>query len=110
MLEYIGFAESFNNRIAKGRDHDFVEFDNFGAIADAGSWRVPRPDGGEMPMAERMWFMDGQACWQHPETAPSTEVAANELWARIAKYVTANRPGATTNTAEPVVAPDRGDD
>ena len=92
LLEYIAFAEDFNRRIAEGQDHDFAEFDAFGPIADAESWRVPRPDGGVMPMAERMWFVGGQATWQHPETAPSTEGAANELWANIAEYVAANKP------------------
>ena len=80
MLEYIAFCEDFHRRIADGEDHDFAEFDRFGPIADAGSWRVPRPDGGSMPMEGRMWFADGQASWQHPETAPSTE-----LWRHLPK-------------------------
>jgi len=87
LLEYIAFTEDFNNRIAKGEDHDFDEFDQFGPITEASSWKVPRPDSGVMPMTERMWFLDGQASWQHPETAPSTEGAANDLWKRIADYV-----------------------
>jgi hypothetical protein len=100
VLEYIAFCEDFDRRIAQGQDHDFAEFDRFGALADAGSWNVPRPDGGAMPMTERMWFLGGQASWQHPETAPSTEVAANELWARIAKYVAANGPGTVGNAGQ----------
>jgi hypothetical protein len=104
LLEYIAFTEDFNRRIAQGQDHDFAEFDGFGAIADAGSWRVPRPDGGTMPMAERMSFIDGQASWQHPETAPSTEGAANELWARIAEYVVATDRGRQVRQAEPGAA------
>jgi hypothetical protein len=86
LLAYIAFCEEFNRRIAGGQAHDFAEFDRFLPAADAGSWRVPRPDGGEMPMEGRMWFMEGQASWQHPETAPSTEGAANALWARIAEF------------------------
>jgi hypothetical protein len=93
LLEYIEFTHDFNRRIAEGQDYDFAEFDYFGDIAEAASWTVPRPDGGVMPMAEKMWFADGQAIWQHPETALSTEGAANEFWARIAAYVEANRPG-----------------
>lgn len=89
LLEYIAFCEDFHRRIADGQDHDFAEFDRFGPVADAGSWRVPWPDGGSMPMEGRMWFADGQASWQHPETIPSTEGAANRLWARIAEYVAA---------------------
>src|SRR3954451_19465523 len=86
LLEYIALSEDINRRIAQGLDHDFAEFDGFGAVADAESWRVPRPGGGIMPMEGRVSFFDGQACWQHPETPPSTEAAANQLWARIAEY------------------------
>jgi hypothetical protein len=93
LLEYIAFTAGFNRRIAEGQDHDFAEFDRFGGIADAGSWKIPRPDGGVMPMEGKMWFVDGQASWQHRETPPSTEGAANELWARIAEYVAATSRG-----------------
>jgi hypothetical protein len=89
LLEYIAFTMNFNRRIAEGQDHDFDEFDRFGGIAKENSWKVPRPDGGVMPMEGRMWFVDGQASWQHPKTPPSTERAANELWASIAQYVAA---------------------
>jgi hypothetical protein len=97
LLEYIAFCDDFDRRIAQGQDHSFAEFDRFDALADTGSWKVPRPDGGVMPMTERMWFVAGQACWQHPETAPSSEGAANELWARIADYVAVNGPGRAGN-------------
>src|SRR5262245_1232813 len=80
LLEYIAFSEDFDRRIAQEQYHEFAEFDRYGPIADTGSWRVPRPDGGALPMEGRMWFAGGQACWQHPETQPSTEAAANELW------------------------------
>jgi len=89
LLEYIAFSEDFVRRIGDGEEHDFAEFDRFGAIAETDSWRVPRPDVGSMPMEGRMSFLDGQASWQHPETKPSTEGAANELWARIAEYIAA---------------------
>jgi hypothetical protein len=89
LIDYIEFTTDFNRRIAEGQRHDFDEFDHFGDIAEAGSWRIPQPGGSIMPMEGRMWFVDGQLCWQHPETAPSTEGAANELWARIAEYVAA---------------------
>jgi hypothetical protein len=93
LLEYIAFTQDFNRRIAEGHDHDFAEFDRFGSFAGAGCWKIPRPDGGVMPMEGAMWFVDGQASWQHPETPPSTERAANELWAHIAEYVAATSPG-----------------
>lgn len=93
LLEYIAFTTDFNNRIAEGQDHDFDEFDRFRGIAEAGSWKVPRPDGGIMPMEGVMWFVDGQASWQHAEASPCTERAANELWTRIAQYVAATSRG-----------------
>jgi hypothetical protein len=93
LLEYIACVDGLNRRIALGQDHDFAEFDAFGPIADAGSWSVPRPDGGLMPMSGQIGFADGEACWQHPETSPSTEGAANELWERIAEYVAAMHRG-----------------
>jgi len=93
LLKYIAFKEDFDRRVTEGEDHDFDEFDPFGDIADASSWKVPRPDGGAMPMEGRIWFMDGQASWQHPETSPSAEEAANELWACIAEYVAARGRG-----------------
>lgn len=84
LLNYIAFCEDFHRRIGDGQDHDFDEFDRFGPIADAGKWKVPLPGGGFLPMEGRMWFLEGQASWQHPETEPSTEGAANKLWARVA--------------------------
>lgn len=93
LLEYIAFSEEFFRRIAQGEEHDFGEFDRFGPLADTASWRVPRPDGGVMPMAGRMWFGEGQASWEHPEEVPSAEEAANKLWACIAQHVAAADSG-----------------
>ena len=93
LLEYIAFTTDFDRRIAEGQDHDFDEFNRFGGIAKAGSWKIPRPDGGVMPIEGGIWFGDGQASWQHPETPPSTERAANELWARIAEHVAVTGQG-----------------
>jgi hypothetical protein len=76
LLAYVSFCEDFNRRIAKGRDHDFGEFDRFTPIPNCESWRALLPNGCMVPMAGRMWFADGDASWQHPETEPSTEVAA----------------------------------
>jgi hypothetical protein len=93
LLDYIAFTTDFNRRIAEGQHHDFDEFHRFGDLAQAGTWKVPRPDGGVMPMDGNMWFMDGQAIWQHPETPPCSETAAHELWARIADYIAATGRG-----------------
>src|SRR4051794_14434038 len=50
LLEYITFSEEFDRRIEHGEEHDFTEFDRYDSIADTASWRVPRPDGGALPM------------------------------------------------------------
>jgi hypothetical protein len=92
LLEYIASCEDFDRRIAQGEDRDFDEFDRYGVIAAASSWRVPRPDGGDFLMEGNMWFADGEVCWQHPETKPSTEEAANVVWACIANYVAGSAP------------------
>jgi hypothetical protein len=89
LLEYIAFCEDFHRRIRDGQEHDFAEFDRFGPISDTRSWTVPRTGGGSVAMEGRMWFADGQASWQHPETPPSTEGAANEHWVRIAEEAAA---------------------
>ncbi len=87
LLDYMAFSEEFDRRIAQGEEHDFSEFERFGSIASASSWNVPLADGSLMPMAGRMWFIAGQACWQHPESHPSAEVAASDLLSHIAHIV-----------------------
>lgn len=85
ILAYIAFCEDFNRRIAEGQDHDFDELEAYSGISDPGSWEVRLPTGVPVPMSGRMWFADGEAYWQHPETEPSTEAAANECWNRMAQ-------------------------
>ena len=89
LLTYIAFCEDFQRRIADGQDHDFNEFDRFGPITDSASWSARFPTGGSVPMQGRIWLADGQASWEHPETQPSTEAAANEFWARSAQGASA---------------------
>lgn len=84
LLAYVAFCEDFNRRIAEGRDHDFDEFERFSPIPNCESWRAQLPNGCIVPMEGRMWFADGNASWQHAETEPSTEVAANEFWGQNA--------------------------
>jgi hypothetical protein len=98
LLSYIAFCKNFHRRIADGQDHDFAEFDAFGPIPDTSSWKVSGTAVDWLPMAGRMWFMDDQASWEHPETSPSTEMAANEVWARIAKDTAANLRSATSHS------------
>ena len=84
LLTYIAFCEDFNNRIEGGSDHDFDEFNEFLPISDCRSWAARLPSGDTVPMEGRMWFADGGASWQHPESESSTELAANQFWARSA--------------------------
>lgn len=87
ILAYISFCEDFHQRIAQGQDHDFDEFDRFAPIPETRSWNARLPNGGSVPMEGRMWFADGQVIWQHPESEPSAEGAANEFWARNAQWL-----------------------
>ena len=88
LLAYISFCEDFHQRIVDGRDHDLDEFDRYVPISDCDSWNARLPTGVSVPMEGKMWFADGQASWQHPETEPSTEGAANEFWVRHARCAT----------------------
>ena len=84
ILDYISFCKDFNRRIANGDDHDFNEFDRFQDVSDCSQWRATLANGLIIPMEGQLGFIDEQVTWQHPETQPSTELAANELWAQAA--------------------------
>jgi len=84
LIAYIAFCEDFNRRVEEGSDHDFDEFTEFLPISDCSSWTARLRSGDSLPMEGRMWFADGGVSWQHPESEPSTELAANEFWARSA--------------------------
>ncbi|MEZ6132414.1 MAG: hypothetical protein R3C59_27435 [Planctomycetaceae bacterium] len=92
ILEYMSFCKDFNRRIASGDDHDFNEFDRFQDVSDCSHWRATLPNGLTIPMEGQLGFIDEQVTWQHPETQPSTEMAANELWARAASSFTGKQP------------------
>ncbi len=77
---YMAFCEDFDRRIGEGKEHDFEEFDRFVPIPDCSSWSARLPKGRLVPMEGRMWFVDGQVSWQHPETEHSSEAAANDFW------------------------------
>jgi hypothetical protein len=87
LLTYITFCKDFNRKIAEGMDHDFNAFDRFTPIPDCRSWSVRLPSGCCVPMEGRMWFADGEASWQHPETEPATEAAANQFWMQNAPSI-----------------------
>lgn len=80
LLAYIVFSEDFERRIGEGRAHHFDEFDRFNTIPNCQSWNVRLPSGRLVPMEGKMWFADGDARWQHPETESSAEAAANQFW------------------------------
>jgi len=80
VLAYMSFCEYFDRRIAEGCTHDFDEFEWFAKVASCTSWTARLPSGQVVPMEGRLWFADGGVNWQHPETKPSTEAAANEFW------------------------------
>lgn len=48
---------------------------------------------------------DGQPSWDHLETSPSTDAAANEIWASIAESVGKSNQGAEARYAQPGTAP-----
>lgn len=84
LLAYIAFCEDFNCRIAEGQDHDFDAFERFSPIPNCESWRAQLSNGCIVPMEGQIWFADGEASWQHPESERSAEAAANEFWRRNA--------------------------
>jgi hypothetical protein len=91
LLAYITFCGDFHRRIAEGRDHNFDEFNRFTSIPDCKSWSASLPSGQTVPMEGRMWFTDGDVSWQHPQTEPSTEAAANEFWIQNAPRLSDNQ-------------------
>lgn len=100
LLAYIAFCEDFHRRIAGGRDHDFAAFDRFTPIPNCESWSARLPTGRCVPMEGILWFTDGDAIWQHPETEPSTEVAASHFG-----YKTLQAHDGTQATGEEGAAP-----
>jgi hypothetical protein len=92
ILEYISFCKEFNCRIANGDDHDFDELELFHDVSDCSNWRATLADGLMVPMEGQLGFIDDQVTWQHPETPPSTEMAANEFWARAASSSNTQQP------------------
>ncbi len=87
ILEYITFCRNFNCGIANGDDLDFAEFVRFKDVSDCSLWRATLRNGLMIPMEGKLGFIDDQVTWQHPETQPSTEIAANEQWARAASNI-----------------------
>ena len=92
ILDYISFCKDFNCRIANGDDHDFNEFVRFQDVSDCSRWRATLANGLIIPMEGQLGFIDDQITWQHPETQPSSEMAANELLARAALNIGAEEP------------------
>ncbi|QEG00740.1 hypothetical protein Mal15_48120 [Stieleria maiorica] len=99
ILEYIAFCQDFNCRIANGDDHDFTEFDEFVDVSDCSRWHASLSGGLSIPMEGQLGFIDEQVSWQHPDTRPSTEMAANEYWAWVAANT--NSKSAMESEGEP---------
>lgn len=80
LLSYIAFSEDFHRKIDEGQDHDFAEFECFTSIQDCMSWAAKLPSGLLIPMVGMIRFANGEVYWDHPDTAPSMEAAANVFW------------------------------
>ena len=83
LCEYIAFCEEWHQRLKHGENPNAAEFDRFADVIYSGSWRVPCPDGTELTMTHGPGFVDGAAMWNHPESEPSRESAAWEIWCRL---------------------------
>ena len=83
ICDFIAFCEGWHQRLERGEDPDAAEFDRFEDVIRSKSWRVPCPDGSELTTAEGPAFFDGQVSWNHPESAPSREIAAAEVMHRL---------------------------
>ena len=92
LCDYVAFCEEWHQRLSRGEDHDAAEFDRFADIIWSGMWRVPCPDGTELAMAGGPIFVQGEASWNHPESGPSRELAAGEVWSRLTRHCS-NRSG-----------------
>ena len=88
LCDSIAFCEEWHRRLKRGNSPDAGEFDRFADIIKSGSWRVPYPDGGALPMDEGPTFFEGEASWNHPDDRPSRELAAHEVWSRLARHGT----------------------
>jgi hypothetical protein len=87
LCDYIAFREEWHQRLKRGEDVSAAEFDPFADLIKSSSWRVPCPDGAELPMNEGPIFVEGTASWNHPESEPSREVAAWQVWSRLTASV-----------------------
>jgi hypothetical protein len=93
LYHYIRFCENWHGRLDRGQNPDPAEFDRFADVLMSDQWRIPCPEGTELPVTEGPIFAAGQASWNHPESEPSREQAAGELWSRLTGQRGAAEPG-----------------
>jgi hypothetical protein len=87
LCEFIAFCERWHQRLGRGEAPDAREFDQFEDLIESGSWRVPCSDGTVL-MTEAPIFAEGEVSWNHPESRPSREAAAERMWSQLTKYCT----------------------
>lgn len=80
---FIRFCEEWHARLERDEDAEASEFDQFPELITTSAWRVPCPDGRELPMDGGPVFVEGEVSWNHPEVEPSREEAAHQLWLRL---------------------------
>jgi hypothetical protein len=85
LCEFIRFCEEWHQRLDGGELPDAREFDQFADVLESAAWRVLCPDGTELRMAQGPGFVEGQACWNHPEAEQSREAAAWRVWSRLTR-------------------------
>jgi len=85
LCDYIAFCEKWHKRLKQGKNPGAKQFDHFKDVLYSSLWRVLCPDGSELTMAEGPTFVEGEACWNHPENDPTREEAAWNVWCRLTK-------------------------
>jgi hypothetical protein len=85
LCELIRFSEDWHQRLDRGENPDAREFDQFADVLESSAWRVPCPDGTVLRMTYGPTFVQGDACWNHPEGGPSREAAAWHVWSRLTR-------------------------
>jgi hypothetical protein len=83
LCEFIRSCEEWHGRLDRGGNPSAREFDPFADVIESAAWRVVAPDGTELRMAGGPFFAQGEASWNHPESEPSREEAAERAWARL---------------------------
>jgi hypothetical protein len=84
LCAFIAFCEDWHRRLERGDDPDREEFGPFNDVLESASWCVPCPDGTRLILDGGPVFAEGIVSWNHPESQPSRELAAGQVWSRLA--------------------------